>query len=204
MATMTRTLPEDEDTLRRSIDAMHRRQKVAFAAGYAQRLLIIFDGRRDGVEHRHAYDRATIALEILWSVADGADHQTDELAHISDELLALIPDDDDPNFTWSRTLLGDILRTIVHATGVASNEDTTAAVWARRVFTDYLDLIVQRRSPAGYIEDLEHCAFFQTAIALIDEDVASSANPAMHRKFTTAQGTQLLSMVSTYLGSTSD
>ncbi|MGJ6122118.1 hypothetical protein QN239_06035 [Mycolicibacterium sp. Y3] len=201
MATMTRDLPEDEDALAGLIDLMEPCHKIAFAAGYAQRLLVVFEGVRDG-QWQYFDDLLTPALDQAWTAAQGTDVDTSQLATINADLLANIPNDQDPNleFTWETEALGSVVSAVYACVNVVLVSDSQQALAARRAFTDFLDFVVADSGRATQEDYLQHSDFFQQAITLIDNDFKSSTSVAAHRALTSRQGADLLAAIAAYLG----
>lgn len=134
----------DEQALKRDLDRLSPRSRVAFAACCAQRLAGVYHrflGQRGQPQRAVDCDRA---LEYVWSHILKP-FPVEVVEQFLADVVALIPDQDAPDWTALTAYGDDALSALAFCLSCLRSGDTQDAAWAARRVYETLDCFVMNR-----------------------------------------------------------
>jgi hypothetical protein len=134
----------EEQSLKRDLDHLPPRSRVAFAASCAQRLVDVY---HRFLAHGGESDRAADcdrALEYVWSHIL-IPYQGATAKQLLADIVALIPDQDAPGWTPLTAYGEDALSALAYCVSCLQSGDAQDAAWAARRVYEALDYFVTSR-----------------------------------------------------------
>jgi hypothetical protein len=134
----------NEQSLKDTIHQMPRGPRVAFAASCAQRLQAVlhsFVSDTASVAQAKVFDQA---LDYVW-LHTLAPHEPDTTRQLYAEVLALIPDEDDIEWTPTIPYVDDALSAVAYCLRCLETGEPQEAVWAARRVYEAIDHFVISR-----------------------------------------------------------